>query len=218
MKPFLPAASMHVEILTFTSLLLQSLPPVVKCAVPPLCAPSCHFLFSVWNETSLHARKVWQQRLSVMKRASNRGSDSPHPTRQMTCSILKVLCNMSFICRHQIVLDDTSITIHKPTLWANKISPVTFLYMSQSEMRRIETQLAFVKCWSRTLPAHKFHTLFQSIAARLRPFLLVYCHYFAFWVEFPETAKTLRFTGVYRKHSSRRINPPLSQIPSTMWG
>lgn len=55
---------------------------------------------------------------------------------------------MSFIYRYQIVLDDTSITVYKPILWAIRIYPVTPLFMSQSEMRRIKTQLAPVRCHS----------------------------------------------------------------------
>lgn len=51
-KPSLLEASLNVKILTFTFLQFQSLPPVVKYVVPALCVPSCHFLFSVWNETS----------------------------------------------------------------------------------------------------------------------------------------------------------------------
>lgn len=39
--------SLHVGIS-----LVTIFPTLVCCIVPPLCAPSCHFLFSAWNRTS----------------------------------------------------------------------------------------------------------------------------------------------------------------------
>ncbi len=123
----------------------------------------------------------------------------------MKANILKVLCNMSLICRYQIVLEDTSITIHKPVLWAIRISPVTPLCMSQSNM--IKTQIALERCCSRYIQAY---ISFVGSNTRLRPFLLVSCHYQAFWVKnplSPDKIKFLQFTGVYKKCSSRGINP-----------
>lgn len=106
---------------------------------------------------------------------------------------------MSFICRYQIVLDVTSITVHKPTLWAIRISQVTPLNASQSKMRRIKTQLAFVRCPLYT-QTHIFHILLYKVKHQVKTSsLLVLCHHLAFWVENPLTpdkTKFLQCTGV----------------------
>lgn len=121
----------------------------------------------------------------------------------MKCNIPKVLRNTSFICRYQIVLDDTSITVHKPTLWAIRISPVTPLYPSQSEMSGIKSQLASGRCCSlhrqpriATVSKRQVKTLHHQ-----QPHIS--------WVEnplSPDNTKFLQLTGVYKKCSSRGIN------------
>lgn len=147
-----------MEMHTFTFLQLQSRPSVVKIVVPPFCTPGCRFLSSVWNEMSLYATEaLWQQHSRVMKQASDTWLDiSPW---QMTLGAPEVLCNLSFIRRYQIIVDNTSVTLVKPVLWAINMSPVTLLYISHLEMRGLKqkqnkNQLAFGKSWSIGTSSH----------------------------------------------------------------
>lgn len=218
LEPSLLGASVNVKIHTFSFLQLQSRPPVVKYVVPPFCSPSCQLLFSVWKETSLDASKAaWQQLWRIMKWASDT-VQAQTASRQMKCNILKVLCNVSFICRYQIVLDDTSITIHKPALWAIRISPVTPLYISQSEMRGIKTQLAFVRWCPLYILAHMFHIFLRSIKHHgLRPFFLVR-HNLVFWVKNPLSPDENQILAIHwsiQKSAAQEglISHALSQIP-----
>lgn len=117
---------------------------------------------------------------------------------------------MSFICRYQIVLDDTSITVHKPTLWPIRISPVTPLYMSQSEMRRIKTQLAFVRCCSLCIQAHRFLYFLCRIKPQVKTFPIALLSQLGILSLknplSPDKTEFLQFTGVYKKCGSGGIN------------
>lgn len=83
---------------------------------------------------------------------------------------------MSSICRYQIVVDYTSITVYKPTLQAINLSPVTPLPVSDEEDKN------------------------SIISCKLRPLYMLVCSTtdsgtsFNFWVK----TKFLEFTGVLK--------------------